>query len=106
MSLLFMVVRGQWSGQVPVGLDLWRTNGPVMEPRILFWGRPRSWRGDRERLGRVSGNGQAWDLEDPAIEERWTDDQGHHVRHRLELIDTIERQSVGALFWVETRPPG
>jgi hypothetical protein len=106
VSLLFLVVRGVWSGQVPVGLDLWRRDGPIVEPRLLFWGRPRAWRGERERLGRVSGNGQHWDLEDPAIEERWNDEQGHHVRHRLELIAPFERHSVGALFWVETEQAG
>jgi len=106
VSLVFLVVRGSWSGQVPIGLDLWRRDGPVMEPRILFWGRPRSWRGEREALGKVTGNGQAWDLVAPGVEERWTDDQGTHVRRRLELIDPWERVSVGALFWVESQQPG
>lgn len=106
MSLLFLVVRGLWSGQVPVGLDLWRRDRPVMEPRILFWGRPRPWRGERQGLGRVSGNGQVWDLEDPTIEERWSDADGHHVRHRLELVAVHDRQSIGALFWVESQPAG
>ncbi len=106
MSLTFLVIRADWSAQVAVGMDLWRANGPVREPRILFYGRPRRWRGERERLGRVSGNGQAWDLEDPGVEERWHDELGFHTRHRLELVIPTQPESVGALFWVETEPAG
>jgi hypothetical protein len=77
-----------------------------MEPRILFWGQPRRWRGERTWIGRVTGNGQTWDLEDPTVEERWSDQNGSHIRHRLELIDIYDPQSVGALFWVESQQAG
>ncbi len=77
-----------------------------MEPRILFWGRTQIWSGNRRRLGRVTGNGQTWDLEDPGIEDSWSDDTGQHVRHRLVIVDTRQPQSVGALFWVESGPAG
>ena len=106
MSLSFHVTRPGWKGRVLVGLSLWTRTDPVMEPRILFHGRSQNWSGGRERLGRVAGGGQQWDLVDLGVEEIWQDANGRNTRHRLRLIDPNLPIEVGVLYWVETRPPG
>ena len=106
MSLSFHVTRPGWTGRVLVGLSLGGRTDPILEPRILFHGRSLNWHGERDRLGKVSGGGQHWDLEERDIEEIWQDAKGRHTRHRLRIIDPNLPIEVGVLYWVETRPPG